>query len=48
MQHATTHKAAKHTSRDIVGCAWHRRIKKISKKLATRIARRLLNRSIEA
>ena len=47
MRYATTHKAAKHTSRDKVGCPWHRRIKKISKKLATRIARRLLNRSYD-
>ena len=43
MEH--TRKSSKITSRALVGCDCHRRIKKDAKKLATRIARRLLNRS---
>ena len=39
-------KAIKITARDIVGCHWHSKIKKLSKKFASRIARRLGRRPI--
>lgn len=38
-------KALKITSRDLADCHWHSKIKKLSKKLASRLARHLSQRT---
>ena len=39
-------KAFKITSRALAGCHWHSKIKKLSKKLASQLARRFLRRTV--